>query len=48
MTRTAVHKHFGKEIGVENLTRVLIALANKNSKLGYCQGMNYIAGIFFK
>mmetsp|Transcript_3006 Transcript_3006/g.4880 ORF Transcript_3006/g.4880 Transcript_3006/m.4880 type:complete len:355 (-) Transcript_3006:384-1448(-) len=44
------HLHFsGEDTGSKNLVpvlrRVLYAYARKNPKVGYCQGMNFIAGV---
>jgi len=36
-----------KGIAPENLSRILFSYAVVNSKLDYCQGMNFIAGFLF-
>jgi hypothetical protein len=46
LTRTFPgHEVFESPNGRAGLKRVLIAYANRNRKLGYCQGMNFIAAV---
>ena len=39
------HPYYKKEENLKKLERVLVAYANRNPSVGYCQSMNFISGI---
>lgn len=46
LDRTLPHHPFFKtEVGQKQLRKVLVAYANKEPEIGYCQGMNFIVGV---